>query len=341
MSIGIKVTSAILFSLFTSTVMAQNTCTASNGDWNNTSTWNDCGGSIPQDGDIVIIPDNISVSVTEANQYTPDGTAPTLYIYVGEDDGDTDGGSISISGKLNISEGSAFIVYEHATTTAVGPGSSEKIRWVADDDTNIATLHGDDVAFTGPVTVTDGNETAGINDPLPVEFVSVEAHQDQSQINVGWTTASENNNDFFTVQRSVSNTDSWINIKNVDGAGNSKVRINYKFQDTPNRNGTYYYRIKQTDFDGTTTFSQIITIDFENNLASTVYPNPVDGTLTVEKGVNESPEIQLLNNSGKNVANRLNFLQYEGDEYIIDTTPLSPGIYQLIVGKQVQKIFKY
>ncbi len=74
-----------------------------------------------------------------------------------------------------------------------------------------------------------------------------------------WATASETNNDFFAVQRAVNGTD-FTEIGRVDGAGNSSLVKNYTFTDKYAPAGLSYYRLAQTDFDGTVSYSPIITL---------------------------------------------------------------------------------
>lgn len=89
------------------------------------------------------------------------------------------------------------------------------------------------------------------NNLLPIELLDFNAEcQDQSVL-LQWTTASETNNDHFTVERS---TDGLVYtpIAMVQGAGNSSAISNYSYEDTDPLSEVSYYRISQTDFDGTT-----------------------------------------------------------------------------------------
>lgn len=86
---------------------------------------------------------------------------------------------------------------------------------------------------------------------LPVEMVAFTAVCSDEQVEVQWTTASEINNDFFTIERSADALN-YMPLGTVSGVGNSSVLQNYFFTDTDPLSGTSYYRLKQTDFDGTT-----------------------------------------------------------------------------------------
>jgi hypothetical protein len=98
---------------------------------------------------------------------------------------------------------------------------------------------------------------SAVGAPLPVEFVSVNANCDNQLMHVTWITASEQNNDFFTVERS-DNGYQFYPIGNADGAGTSSQMHYYEFIDPSPVNGTVYYRIRQTDFNGQSDCSSVV-----------------------------------------------------------------------------------
>ncbi|MBL7898925.1 MAG: T9SS type A sorting domain-containing protein, partial [Crocinitomicaceae bacterium] len=89
-----------------------------------------------------------------------------------------------------------------------------------------------------------------------------------------WVTKSENNNDYFVVQRS-SDGANFEDLKNIDAAGNSNEEISYSWLDENPLSGLSYYRLKQVDFDGAISFSEIETVDFTDENDFVIYPNPV------------------------------------------------------------------
>lgn len=96
---------------------------------------------------------------------------------------------------------------------------------------------------------------------LPVEFSSFYGKDMPGYNELSWTTASENNNDYFRVERSRDGS-FWIPVATVMSKGNSSSQQKYKIEDREVEKGSlYYYRIKQTDFDGTTeTHDEIVAI---------------------------------------------------------------------------------
>jgi hypothetical protein len=113
--------------------------------------------------------------------------------------------------------------------------------------------------------------------PLPMTLIRFTAKLNSNkQVDVNWTTASEINNDYFSVQRSANGID-FETIAEVDGAGNSTGILHYYSLDKNPLHGISYYRLLQTDFDGKQSMSQIVPINNSSsfNADVIVYPNPV------------------------------------------------------------------
>lgn len=104
--------------------------------------------------------------------------------------------------------------------------------------------------------------TIGVNAivPLPVAFVSFDGKNEGDKNNLKWVTSSEHNNDFFTLEKSVDGK-VFEEIGKVAGAGNSTQEIYYSFDDADYRNEINYYRLKQTDYDGSSVYTKTISID--------------------------------------------------------------------------------
>ena len=115
----------------------------------------------------------------------------------------------------------------------------------------------------------------------PVELSSLSAAQQGKAIVVQWTTASESNNyGFYVERRSHENQDEWQTLDFVKGHGDSHRDITYLFLDqTLPADGAYEYRLRQLDYDGTTTYSRSVTAVFRSDIPDFTlfpnYPNPV------------------------------------------------------------------
>lgn len=118
------------------------------------------------------------------------------------------------------------------------------------------------------------------NSPLPVELISFEVKCVDAGAKIIWSTGSENNSDYFTVEFSRDGM-VWNVVKTLQGAGSSNSLNNYLVMDENANKG--YYRLIQVDFDGNKTIFGPISSKCEpdiNNMI--VYPNPSTGTFTVE-----------------------------------------------------------
>jgi len=95
--------------------------------------------------------------------------------------------------------------------------------------------------------------------PLPVELLSFDARCANNKVKLNWVTASETNNDYFTIERSKDNN-IFEKVLDYPGAGNSNHLISYSAIDDSPYAGNSYYRLKQTDFDGIFTYSGIVPV---------------------------------------------------------------------------------
>ncbi|WP_299826133.1 T9SS type A sorting domain-containing protein [uncultured Pontibacter sp.] len=124
----------------------------------------------------------------------------------------------------------------------------------------------------------DSNEPCLPITPLAVELISFTGLPTESGINLNWSTASEENNSHFEVERSADGT-TFEQIGKVDGHGNSATTIDYTFIDPAPHNGENYYRLRQVDFDGQFEYSMVIgvTSTAPDAMQVVMYPNPCRG----------------------------------------------------------------
>jgi hypothetical protein len=109
---------------------------------------------------------------------------------------------------------------------------------------------------------------------LPVELIDFSAMAEKEAVNLFWSTSSELNNDYFILEKS---TDA-VNFEQlaiVMGAGTSTDRHDYSFVDNNPNKGYNYYRVKNVDFDGTTSESPVIAISYNSAEQLSIYPNPL------------------------------------------------------------------
>lgn len=138
---------------------------------------------------------------------------------------------------------------------------------------------------------------------LPIDLSSFTAHCDNKQVELNWTTSSENNNDYFTIQRSVNGSD-WSDIATVKSAGNSSFSHSYSFTTEAINYENPYYRLKQTDLDGRSNYFKIIQANHCDQQVSSVniYPNPTNGRSLFGKinlKSNERYAVEIFDNNGR------------------------------------------
>lgn len=177
-------------------------------------------------------------------------------------------------------------------------------------------------AFTDFSHFTLGNKNGGGN-PLPVKLVSFVGSCNNGMTKLEWTTASEVRNDFFTVESSYSGLN-WKEEKIVKGAGTSNQLRHYEALIPASSNTSMFYRLKQTDFDGSFDYSEPIRVTnctLNDNVK--VFPNPTDGivNVTVSGDVESVNAIKIYNVMGNMV------YETNGFERQINLKHLSKGVY--------------
>ncbi|MBD1396618.1 cellulose-binding protein [Pontibacter sp. JH31] len=114
--------------------------------------------------------------------------------------------------------------------------------------------------------------------PLPVELQSFKGMATKNGTRLSWTTASEQDNHYFEVQRS-QDIKNFEPIGRVDGAGTTSLSRTYTFDDNEAPAGTNYYRLRQVDFDGTASLSAVVAVDLARAEIENmqVYPTRTQG----------------------------------------------------------------
>lgn len=118
------------------------------------------------------------------------------------------------------------------------------------------------------------------NNILPIELISFDAFQADRVVNLKWITASEVNNDYFTVQKTKDGL-TWETVGTVDGAGTSTEVKSYSLLDSNPYTEVSFYRLVQTDFDGTVVYSDWKSVALMSNQAISIYPNPTKDNIVV------------------------------------------------------------
>lgn len=173
------------------------------------------------------------------------------------------------------------------------------------------------------------------NGPLPVELLSFTAKTTiLDKVELNWQTASEINNEFFTLEHSVDGN-SWYEIVDIPGAGSSSILLEYSYSHSNPSKGVNFYRLKQTDFDGQYEYSQIRQVSFNGSLSSARNVRIIRSENHLELTSLEPIEfVQLLDITGKLLTKEANYNQnrtkaniaynqLESGVYILQTSTVS------------------
>ena len=179
--------------------------------------------------------------------------------------------------------------------------------------------------------ISNANSTIVFNGALPVGFMNFTATAKTSHIELQWQTGNEQNNAGFEVQRSEGSAGNFVPLGFVPGAGTSQVSQNYDYADAAVRkNQRYYYRLKQVDIDGHSTYSPTRSAWItDSRLASvTVSPNPARDRLIISFGNDptESLSAFIMDATGKQLLKKT-FQPAAGSTVDWDIRSLARGIY--------------
>ncbi len=133
---------------------------------------------------------------------------------------------------------------------------------------------------------------------LPVELVLFQGENTEKGNLLTWKTITELNNDYFLIEKKTS-LNSWSVIGEMKAVGNSNEEINYRFIDSNPSEKTHYYRLKQVDFNGSVSYSKVISVnsDFEK---LQIIPNPFQNSIVAMiSGIKNDSLVTILDNSGR------------------------------------------
>jgi hypothetical protein len=183
------------------------------------------------------------------------------------------------------------------------------------------------VSVFGPFTLA----SAGGLNPLPIELLSFTAEPNGDVVDLNWATATELNNERFIVERSA-DANTFEEVLETPGAGNSGSTRSYSSVDDEPLVGLSYYRLKQMDFDGTSTYSDVVAVYYSPSLTESevvLYPNPSAGELNVRLigGSVEAMNVEVFDATGRLVLSE----RAGNSAHRIDASALLAGSYRVVV----------
>ncbi|MEO9965488.1 MAG: T9SS type A sorting domain-containing protein [Reichenbachiella sp.] len=181
-------------------------------------------------------------------------------------------------------------------------------------------------SFSG-FSVASEDEDSG----LPVELIRFTAEENESGngILIEWETASELNNSHFILEKSTT-SENFQKLEEIEGNGTTNTPVGYSYLDKKNDSRFAYYRLKQYDYDGTFSFSEVISIVNKSNQSSLVslYPNPVSTELKIYLNQkNPLAQISIVSDEAKEV---FTSSEWKVGENSLDLRQLEAGVYFLI-----------
>lgn len=124
---------------------------------------------------------------------------------------------------------------------------------------------------------------------LPVEIIKFTADVKASSVELNWETASERNNAYFAVEKSLDGR-RFSEMTKIEGAGTSDIINYYSHTDNDPTPGIAYYRLKPVDFDGAYDYSSVLAVAFGGNRPVEVYPNPATQELNIRVSADDASQ---------------------------------------------------
>jgi hypothetical protein len=171
---------------------------------------------------------------------------------------------------------------------------------------------------------------SGSGGPLPIILSKFGAEIINEKVYITWSTLSENNNDYFTIERSVDGINFSV-LEIIPGAGKSSAILNYEVIDTHPYEGTSYYRLKQTDYDGGFKYSKLVAV---NNVITFTSINFELGKITPNPVNNNEFSINILHASRSSLL--VNIFSLNGELVYSKVYDISKGLLNVLVQPEVE-----
>jgi hypothetical protein len=283
------------------------------GSWHSASSWNT--NRVPSNNTFVVIPDSVQITIEShiGGQSSPLNNMMVV-VY----------GSLFVSGGQKIYLGceSGIQVLRDANIEASNNGA--RIYFCGDD------------VWRGGVGVQQG--PFNIPSTLPVELIYFNVEKHSSGAMLSWATASEQNNDFFIIEKTSNNDMKFEYLATIQGNGNSNIVQQYNFIDNYSDNTQVYYRLSQYDFDGS--YKELGIISFEDNLESEnpklQFQNPISQNDILHIKVNRefAGQISIFTIDGRHVHSIYDSF---GTNHLLSIPDLSKGTYLIITNDNQKK----
>jgi hypothetical protein len=210
-----------------------------------------------------------------------------------------------------------FVVYSDkgnsVTVTGLTPGDIYYYK-IFEYNGSAAPVYNTSAALSGSVAT----------GTLPVTWLYFNATQKSDKVVLNWGTSAEMNSAYFIVERSSNGID-FKEAGRVNASNNSVVDQHYSFNDAVTAEQKLYYRLKQTDKDGTYSYSKIVSVQTEGQATAHIQPNPVQQSFRVQLPDNTQNAVLAIYNAAGMLMNKqtINNMQQ------VNVQQLSAGVYYL------------
>ena len=191
--------------------------------------------------------------------------------------------------------------------------------------------------FTVPIC----NDVSGLcsEAALPIVLASFDVTSNSKSVYVNWSTASEENNDYFTIERSADGS-SYHELAIVSGSGTSYEMLDYSYSDNNPFQGVSYYRLKQTDYDGTNETFKVAAVEFygKSDAIKVIQQSSNMNELKVYSNLDEENRATIYDAMGR--ISKTFILQQGENNFDLSTFSNKSGIYILRVTNALGKELK-
>ncbi|MDQ3021510.1 MAG: T9SS type A sorting domain-containing protein [Bacteroidota bacterium] len=237
------------------------------------------------------------------------------------------GDSVTLSASFSNPTGGATVIFTPSLPVKGNPARTH-LHFVSNGE-----YLGDLTILATDRTGNTTNCTIHFDFPLPVELTSFVSTIHENDVTLNWTTAAEDNNSGFEIERSIVNSE-WSKVNFVSGHGNTTVPQNYSYEDRNLSSGRYNYRLKQIDYNGNFKYydlqNEVVIGIPEKFLLSQNYPNPFNPNtiISYQLAANSIASLKIYDVLGNEVSTLVNEKQNAG-YYAIDFngSNLSSGVY--------------
>ncbi|HLP32997.1 MAG TPA: T9SS type A sorting domain-containing protein [Bacteroidia bacterium] len=307
----------IIISLLCLTTFAATRTAVSSDDWSSSSTW---GGSSnkPAAGDSVVIPNGITVTVSNTVDFRSGGASIINVL---------NGGRLEIDNGKKIRLSANSYVNLASSNAKILHGGGGNNTYIEVDGIKVWTAGTSSGSITGPAIYPAG--------AMPVLLAAFTAKTVEAGVAaIEWVTAGELNNAYFEVQRST-DMSNFETIEKINGKGTTMNTSTYTAIDYSVPSGNVYYRLVQVDFDGTSTVYDAVAIDSKKESTTwNIYPNPSNGAVfTTIETPNTTATISITDLSGKIVSAKSvsTFNSNEKVNVLDGNENLKAGFYLVII----------